>query len=74
MSLNESIVKDAALEWCGEQTRCARTLIPAFSHGETEEKREAIWRPAVAGPAIPEEQSATHKEFLSVQIERKLSP
>ena len=49
MSLNESIVEDAALEWFGEQTRVAPTLIPAFSHGETE-KREAIRR---LNPAIP---------------------
>jgi ATP-dependent DNA helicase RecG len=31
MSLNESIVEDAALEWFGEQCRVAPTLIPAFS-------------------------------------------
>jgi hypothetical protein len=53
MSLNESIVEDAALEWfflcqgyggqVGEQSRIAPTLIPAFSHGE-KEKREAIRR------------------------------
>ena len=43
MSLNESIVEDAALEWFGEQSRVAPTLIPAFSHGE-KEKREAIRR------------------------------
>ena len=34
MSLNESIVEDAALEWFGEQSRVAPTLIPAFSQGE----------------------------------------
>jgi len=43
MTLNESIVEDAALEWFGEQSRVAPTLIPAFSHGE-KEKREAIQR------------------------------
>jgi hypothetical protein len=36
MSLTESIVKDAALTWFGEQTRCARTLIPTFSQREKE--------------------------------------
>ena len=36
MSLNESIVEDAALEWFGEQSRVAPTLIPAFSQGEKE--------------------------------------
>ena len=43
MSLNESIVVDAALEWFWEQCRGAPTLIPAFSHGE-KEKHEAIRR------------------------------
>jgi hypothetical protein len=43
MSLNESIVEEAALEWFGEQSRVAPTHIPAFSHGE-KEKREAIQR------------------------------
>jgi hypothetical protein len=33
MSLNESIVEDAALEWFGKQSRVAPTLIPAFSRG-----------------------------------------
>ena len=36
MSLNESIVEEAALEWFGEQSRVAPTLIPAFSQGEKE--------------------------------------
>jgi len=94
MSLNESIVEDAALEWFGEQCRVAPTLIPAFSQGEKESVghgphlapgepaaerdsfgevvlvgrlREAIRRPAAAGPAIPEEASATVKESLPVQ-------
>jgi hypothetical protein len=43
MSLNESIVEDAALEWFGEQCRVAPSLIPAFSRGEKEE-HEAIRR------------------------------
>ena len=63
MSLNESIVEDSALEWFGEQSRVAPTLIPAFSHGE-KEKREAIRR---LNPAIPEDARATDKESLSVQ-------
>jgi len=59
VSLNESIVEDAALILPAatltlplpageEQSRFARTLIPALSHGE-KEKREAIRRlnPAV---------------------------
>jgi len=57
MSLNESIVEDAALEWfllrsaplnyggqVGEQCRVAPTLIPAFSQREKGKKREAIRR------------------------------
>ena len=57
MSLNESIVEDAALEWflfrsaplnyggqVGEQCRVAPTLIPAFSQREKGKEREAIRR------------------------------
>jgi len=51
MSLNESIVEDAALEWFGEQFRCAPSLTPALSHGERE-KRKGIRRLSLA---IPEE-------------------
>ena len=43
MTLNESIVEDAALEWFGEQFRCAQTLTRPLPRGE-EEKREAIRR------------------------------
>jgi hypothetical protein len=74
MSLTESIVEDAALEWFGEQTRYARTLTPALclrlsplrsgSHGEREEDGEVVLvgrlREAILrlNPAIPEEASA----------------
>ena len=71
MSLNESSVEDAVLEWFGELgyavghwphlapgEHASGTLIPAFSQREKEEEREAIRRPAVAGPAITEEASA----------------
>ena len=57
MSLNESIVEDAALEWflfrsaplnyggqVGEQCRVAPTLIPAFSQWEKGKEREAVRR------------------------------
>ena len=82
MSLNESIVEDAALEWfgelgyggqVGEQTRYARTLTPALSHGEREEEGEVVLvgrlREAIRrlNFSIPEEASATDKESLSVQ-------
>lgn len=42
VTLNDSIVEDAALEWLGEQTRYARTLTPALSHGEREEDGEVV--------------------------------
>ncbi len=52
MTLNESIVEDATLEWSrlrqgyagqvGEQTRYARTLTPALSQGEREEDGEVV--------------------------------
>ncbi len=77
MSLNESIVEDAALEWFGELGYAVGhgphlapgeyakgTLNPAFSQREKEEEREAIRR---LNPAIPEEAAATDKESLSVQ-------
>ena len=61
MSLNESIVEDAALEWfplrqgyggqVGEQSRFAQTLTRPLPRGEGED-REAIRR---LNPAIPEE-------------------
>jgi hypothetical protein len=57
MSLNESIVKDAALEWfflrsasqnyggqVGEQCRVAPTFIPAFSEREKGTEREVTRR------------------------------
>jgi hypothetical protein len=89
MSLNESIVEDAALEWFGEQSRVAPTLIPAFSQGEKEEDgdvvlvgrlREAIRR---LTPAIPEEASAcashadrraTLANSATVQTRREMTP
>ncbi len=63
MSLNESIVEDAALEWFGELGYAVGhgphlapgeyaegTLTPALSQREKEEEREAIRR---LNPAIP---------------------
>jgi len=70
MTLNESIVEDAALEWFGEQSRVAPTLIPAFSHGD-KEKREAIQR---LTPAIPEEARAAIKRYLKTRFERRVNP
>lgn len=78
MSLNESHVGEAALEWfllrqryggqVGEQSRVAPTLIPAFSHGEKEKEREAIRR---LNPATPEEARATVRNFRIVHNERR---
>ena len=75
MSLNESIVEDAALEWfllrsaplnyggqVGEQCRVAPTLTPALSRGERGKEREAVRR---LNPAIPEE--ALHGSILHFQ-------
>ena len=70
MSLNESIVEDAALEWFGEQSRVARTLTPTLSQKERE-KREAIRR---LNPAIPGEARATIKRYLKVRFERRQKP
>ena len=52
MTLNESIVENAALEWFGEQTRCARTLTRPLPRGE-EKDRETVRR---LNPAISEEE------------------
>ncbi len=81
MSLNESIVEDAALEWFGELGYAVGhgphlapgeyakgTLIPAFSQREKEEEGAAIRR---LNPAIPEEARATGKRFLQVRMERR---
>jgi len=66
MSLNESIVEDAALA----MPRAALTRpLPAG-----EERRETIRRPAAAGPAIPEEARATLANSATVQIRREMTP
>lgn len=66
MSLNESIVEDAALEWFGEQTRCARTLTRPLPRGD--EKCEAIRR---LNPAIPDAARAVVKRYLNTRFERR---
>lgn len=67
MTLNESTVKDAALECFGEQTRCAPTLIPAFSQWE-KGRCEAIRH---LNPAIPEEARAVIKRYLNARLIRR---
>ncbi len=77
MSLNESIVEDAALEWFGEQTRVARTLTPALSHVERESSSEVVLVERLheairrLNPAIPEEVRATIKRYIRVRFERR---
>lgn len=71
MSLNESIVEDAALEWFGEQSRVAPTLIPAFSQREKGNEGEAI---RLLNPAIPEDARATVRKSRIVHIERRRNP
>lgn len=83
MSLNESIVEDAALEWFGELGYAVGhgphlapgeyakgTLTPTLSQ-EEREKREAIRR---LNPAIPEDARAVVADFASAQTERRLIP
>jgi len=67
MSLTESIVEDAALEWSGEQSRFARPLTQPLPRGE--EKREAI---RGLNPAITEEARATIRQFRIVHTERRI--
>jgi hypothetical protein len=70
MSLNESIVEDAALSWFGEQCRVAPTLIPAFSQREKEEDSEVLLvrrlREAIRrlNPAIPSRTFTTLRNTL----------
>ena len=76
MSLNESIVEDAALTWfrdLGNSDGHGRQLAPGEPAAERDSfgeivlvgrLREAIRR---LNPAIPEPDRATHKEILSVQ-------
>ncbi|MBK7956039.1 MAG: hypothetical protein IPK02_20000 [Candidatus Accumulibacter sp.] len=76
MSLNESIVEDAALEWFGE-LGYALGHGPQLAPGEPAAERESFGEVVLVGrlrmamrrlnPAIPEEAAATHKESLSVQ-------
>ncbi|MBK7956037.1 MAG: hypothetical protein IPK02_19985 [Candidatus Accumulibacter sp.] len=76
MSLNESIVEDAALEWFGE-LGYALGHGPQLAPGEPAAERESFGEVVLVGrlrmairrlnPAIAEEAAATHKESLSVQ-------
>ncbi|OYY61207.1 MAG: hypothetical protein B7Y50_04850 [Hydrogenophilales bacterium 28-61-11] len=86
MSLNESIVEDADLEWFGELGYAVGhgpQLVPGEpaavreSFGEVVlvgRLREAIWRPANAGSAIPADARPTIKRYLQVRIEGNQKP
>ena len=83
MSLNESIVEDAAFEWFGE-------LGYAFGHGphlapgEPAAERDSFSEVVLVGrlreairrmnSVIPEEVRATIKRYLRVQLERRQKP
>ena len=83
MSLNESIVEDAAFEWFGE-------LGYAFGHGphlapgEPAAERDSFSEVVLVGrlreairrlnPAIPEEARAAIKRYLKTRFERRVNP
>ena len=83
MSLNESIVEDAAFEWFGE-------LAYAFGHGphlapgEPAAERDSFSEVVLVGrlreairrlnTAIPEEARAAIKRYLKTRFERRVNP
>jgi type I restriction enzyme R subunit len=83
MSLNESIVEEAALEWFGE-LGYAVGHGPHLAPGEPAAERESFGEVVLVGrlreairrlnPAIPEEARATIRQFRRVQTERSETP
>ena len=83
MSLNESIVEDAALEWFGE-LGYAVGHGPQLAPGEATAERDSFSEVVLVGrlrdairrlnPAIPEEARATIRQFRRVQTERSETP
>jgi type I restriction enzyme R subunit len=83
MSLNESIVEDAALEWFGE-LGYAVGHGPQMAPGEQAAERDSFGRVVLVGclreairrlnPTIPKEARATAAKSATVQIERWLNP
>ncbi len=83
MSLNESIVEDAALEWFGD-LGYAVGHGPHLAPGEPAAERDSFGEVVLVGrlreairrlnPAIPEEARATLRKFRIVHIERRLNP
>ena len=80
MSLNESIVEDAALEWFGE-LGYAVGHGPHLAPGEPATERDSFGEVVLVGrlreavrrlnPAIPGEARATIRQSRRVQIERR---
>lgn len=83
MSLNESIVKDAALEWFGELDYVIKHG-PHLAPGEPAAERASFADVVLVGrlrqaiqrlkPAIPEEARATVARSATVRFERRLNP
>jgi type I restriction enzyme R subunit len=83
MTLNESIVEDAALEWFGEMGYTIGHG-PHLAPGEPATERDSFGDVVLVGrlreairrlnPAIPEEARATIRQFRRVQTERSETP
>ena len=83
MSLNESIVEDAALEWFGE-LGYAVGHGPQLAPGEPAAERDSFSEVVLVGrlreairrlnPAIPEEARAAIKRYLKTRFERRVTP
>ena len=83
MTLNESIVEDAALEWLGEMGYTIGHG-PHLAPGEPAAERDSFGDVVLVGrlreairrlnPAIPEEARATIRQFRRVQTERSETP
>ena len=83
MSLNESIVEDAALEWFGEQGHAVGHA-PQLALGEPAAERDGFGEGALVrrlreairwlNPDVPEEARATVAASATGQIKRRLNP
>ncbi len=86
MSLNESIVEDAALEWFGELVPPTREVGhgPHLAPGEPAAERDSFGEVVLVGrlreairrlnPAIPEEARAVVADFATTQTEWRPNP
>jgi type I restriction enzyme R subunit len=83
MTLNESIVEDAALEWFGE-LGYAVGHGPHLAPGEPAAERDSFGKGVLVGrlreairrlnPAIPEEARAVIKRYLKARFVRRINP